>query len=41
MFSLLNKVLKKCRFGLNEDVKAVVIKWFHQKPKEFFSEGIH
>jgi hypothetical protein len=25
---------------LNEDVKAVVVQWFQQQPREFFVEGI-
>jgi hypothetical protein len=26
---------------LNKDVRTVVVQWFQQQPREFFTEGIH
>jgi hypothetical protein len=37
----LNETLKGCEFQSDEDVKAVVVQWFQQQPREFFAEGIN
>jgi hypothetical protein len=34
-------VLKGHKWGLDEDVKAAVMQWFQQQPREFFVEVIH
>jgi hypothetical protein len=39
VFSPLKKALKDCRSGSDNDVKAVVVQWFQQHPKEFFVKG--
>jgi histone-lysine N-methyltransferase SETMAR len=41
VFGPLKKVLKGHKFGLEEDIKAVVVQWFQQQPGEFFAEGFH
>jgi hypothetical protein len=41
VFGSLTKVLRGCRYGLGEDIKAVVVQWFQQQPKEFIAKGIH
>jgi histone-lysine N-methyltransferase SETMAR len=40
VFSPLKKVLKGHRFRSGEDIKAVVVQWFQQQPREFL-DGIH
>jgi hypothetical protein len=37
----LNKVLKGHRLGSDKDVMTVILEWFQQQPREFFTEGIH
>jgi hypothetical protein len=41
VFGLLKQALKGHRFRSDEDVKAIVVQWFQQQPREFFVEGIH
>jgi hypothetical protein len=35
VFSSLKKALKGCRFGLGEDVEAMMVQWFQHQPREF------
>jgi hypothetical protein len=37
----LKKVLKVCKIGSDEDVKAPKMQGFHVQSKGFFVEGIH
>jgi hypothetical protein len=37
----IKKLLKGHRFELNKDIKAVIVQWFEQQPREFSAEGIH
>jgi hypothetical protein len=39
VFGALIKVLKGCRFRLDEDVKAVVVQWLQHQPRDYFMEG--
>jgi hypothetical protein len=41
LFGPLKKALKGHRLGSDEDIKATVLQWFQQQPKEFSVEGIH
>jgi hypothetical protein len=41
MFGPLQKTPKDQRFILDEDVKAVVVKWFQHQPRMYFEEEIH
>jgi hypothetical protein len=41
VFGPLKKALKGLRFGPGKDIKAAVVQWFQQQPREFFIEGIH
>jgi hypothetical protein len=42
MFGPIRKMLKGCRFELEENIKAMVLQWFQQQQlREFFVEGIH
>lgn len=37
----LNEAPKGWEFQSDEDVKAIVVQWFQQQPREFFAEGIN
>jgi hypothetical protein len=37
----LKKAPNDHRFGLDEDIRAVLVQWYQQQPKEFFADGIH
>jgi hypothetical protein len=41
MCSPLKKAPKGCKFRLDEGVKAVVMQWFQQQPRESFVEEIY
>jgi hypothetical protein len=41
MFHPLKKAPKGCEFQSDEDVKATVVQWFQELPREFFAEGIN
>jgi hypothetical protein len=41
MFGPLKKVLKGHGFRSNEDVKAAMMWWFQQQPRDFLVEGIN
>jgi hypothetical protein len=40
LFGALNKALKFHRFQSDRDIKAPVVQWFQQEPRELFADGI-